>query len=71
VRYRCPRKGGDGTSPEQTICKRKDEHNDCARAPIKVGEDTIGAVGVSGAPGRDKDEACAKAGIDKIAADLK
>jgi uncharacterized protein GlcG (DUF336 family) len=39
--------------------------------PIKVGEDTIGAVGVSGAPGGDKDEACAKAGIDKVAADLK
>ena len=39
--------------------------------PIVVGEDTIGAVGVSGAPGGDKDEACAKAGIDKVAAELK
>ena len=39
--------------------------------PIKVGDDTIGAVGVSGAPGADKDEACAKAGIDKVAAQLK
>jgi len=39
--------------------------------PIKVGEDTIGAIGISGAPGGDKDEACAKAGIDKVAADLK
>jgi uncharacterized protein GlcG (DUF336 family) len=39
--------------------------------PIMVGEDVIGAVGVSGAPGGDKDEACAKAGIDKVAADLK
>jgi uncharacterized protein GlcG (DUF336 family) len=39
--------------------------------PIMVGEDTIGAVGVSGAPGGDKDEACAKAGIDKVSADLK
>ena len=39
--------------------------------PIMVGEDAIGAVGVSGAPGGDKDEACAKAGIDKVAADLK
>lgn len=38
--------------------------------PIKAGADTIGAVGVSGAPGGDKDEACAKAGIDKVAADL-
>jgi uncharacterized protein GlcG (DUF336 family) len=39
--------------------------------PIKIGEDTIGAIGVSGAPGGDKDEACAKAGIDKVAAELK
>jgi uncharacterized protein GlcG (DUF336 family) len=39
--------------------------------PIKVGNDTIGAIGVSGAPGGDKDEACAKAGIDKVSADLK
>jgi uncharacterized protein GlcG (DUF336 family) len=39
--------------------------------PIKVGNETIGSVGVSGAPGGDKDEACAKAGIDKVAADLK
>jgi uncharacterized protein GlcG (DUF336 family) len=39
--------------------------------PIKVGEDTIGAIGVSGAPGGDKDEACATAGIDKVADELK
>ncbi len=39
--------------------------------PIKVGDDVIGAVGVSGAPGGDKDEACSKAGIDKIADQLK
>lgn len=39
--------------------------------PIMVGDDTIGAVGVSGAPGGEKDEACAKAGIDKVAGDLK
>ena len=39
--------------------------------PIMVGEDVIGAIGVSGAPGGDKDEVCAKAGIDKVAADLK
>jgi uncharacterized protein GlcG (DUF336 family) len=39
--------------------------------PIKVGEDTIGAVGISGAPGGEKDEVCAKAGIDKVAAELK
>jgi uncharacterized protein GlcG (DUF336 family) len=39
--------------------------------PIMIGEETIGAVGVSGAPGGDKDEACAQAGINKVAADLK
>lgn len=39
--------------------------------PIMVGEDVIGAVGVSGAPGGDKDEACAKSGIDKVAGDLR
>ncbi len=39
--------------------------------PIKVGDDTIGAVGVSGAPGGEKDEVCAKAGIDKVADTLK
>ena len=39
--------------------------------PIKVGEDVIGAVGASGAPGGEKDEACVKAGIDKVADQLK
>ncbi len=39
--------------------------------PIKVGDDVIGAIGVSGAPGGDKDEVCAKAGIDKVADQLK
>ena len=34
--------------------------------PIKVGNDTVGAIGVSGAPGGDKDEACADAGLAKI-----
>jgi uncharacterized protein GlcG (DUF336 family) len=39
--------------------------------PIKVGDEVIGGVGVSGAPGGDKDEACSKAGIDKVADQLK
>jgi uncharacterized protein GlcG (DUF336 family) len=34
--------------------------------PIKVGEETIGGIAAAGAPGGDKDEACAVAGIDKI-----
>ena len=39
--------------------------------PIMVGQDVIGAIGISGAPGGDKDEACAKAGIDRVAAQLR
>ena len=39
--------------------------------PIKAGDDVVGAVGVSGAPGGEKDEVCAKAGIDKAADTLK
>jgi uncharacterized protein GlcG (DUF336 family) len=39
--------------------------------PIKVGDVAIGAVGVSGAVGGDKDEICAKAGIARIAHLLK
>jgi uncharacterized protein GlcG (DUF336 family) len=39
--------------------------------PIKIGEDVVGAAGVSGAPGGDKDEACVKAGLDKVADLLK
>ena len=35
--------------------------------PIKFGDETIGGVGASGAPSGDKDEACVKAGIDKVA----
>jgi uncharacterized protein GlcG (DUF336 family) len=38
---------------------------------IKVGNEVIGGIGVSGGPGADDDEACAKAGIDKISARLK
>jgi uncharacterized protein GlcG (DUF336 family) len=38
--------------------------------PIKAGNETVGAIGVSGAPGGDKDAVCAQAGIDKIAKGL-
>ena len=34
--------------------------------PIKVGDDTIGGIAAAGAPGGDKDEACAVAGLNKI-----
>jgi uncharacterized protein GlcG (DUF336 family) len=33
---------------------------------IKVGGEVVGAIGAGGAPGGDLDEACAKAGLDKI-----
>ena len=40
--------------------------------PINVGEETVGAVGLSGAPGGQvKEEACANAGIAKVADQLK
>jgi uncharacterized protein GlcG (DUF336 family) len=38
---------------------------------IKVGNEAIAAIGVGGAPGGDHDEDCAKAGIAKIADQLK
>ena len=37
--------------------------------PIMAGDDVVGAVGVSGSPGRDDE--CSKAGIDKVADQLK
>ena len=39
--------------------------------PVKVGNEVIGAVGVGGAPGGHLDEACANAGIAKVADLLK
>src|SRR5580704_11247550 len=40
--------------------------------PIKVGDVTIGGVGLSGAPkGGPQEEACGKAGVDKVADQLK
>ncbi|MGH6671212.1 MAG: GlcG/HbpS family heme-binding protein [Xanthobacteraceae bacterium] len=38
---------------------------------IKVGNEAIAAIGVGGAPGGEHDEACAKAGLAKIADQLK
>src|SRR5438046_4567663 len=40
--------------------------------PIMIGEDAVGAVGLSGAPGgQPKEEACAKSGIAKVADQLR
>jgi uncharacterized protein GlcG (DUF336 family) len=38
---------------------------------IRTGTEAIAAIGVGGAPGGDLDEACAKAGLDKISDRLK
>lgn len=38
--------------------------------PIKVGNDTIGAVGIGGAPGGHLDEQCAIAALDKVKGQL-
>jgi uncharacterized protein GlcG (DUF336 family) len=38
---------------------------------IKVGDEVVGAIGASGAPGGNLDEACARAGLEKIQAQLK
>ena len=39
--------------------------------PVKIGNDTIGAVGVGGAPGGHLDEQCAVAALDKVRDQLK
>jgi uncharacterized protein GlcG (DUF336 family) len=39
--------------------------------PIRIDNDVVGAIGVSGAPGGEKDEACAIAGITKLLESLK
>lgn len=69
-------------SPSAAFVKRMHDNPDSAGSiqysrvlalsgglPIKVGNDTIGAVGVSGTPG--KDDECSQAGIDKVADQLK
>ena len=38
---------------------------------IKMGDEVIGAIGAAGAPGGNLDEACARAGLDKIRDHLK
>jgi uncharacterized protein GlcG (DUF336 family) len=39
--------------------------------PIQIGDETIGAAAVSGAPGGDKDEACVQAGLSKVTDQLR
>jgi uncharacterized protein GlcG (DUF336 family) len=38
---------------------------------IKLGDEVVGSIGASGAPGAKLDDACAKAGLDKIRDRLK
>ena len=38
---------------------------------IKVDDEVVGAIGAAGAPGGDLDDACARAGLDKIKDQLK
>jgi uncharacterized protein GlcG (DUF336 family) len=38
---------------------------------IKLGDEVVGAIGASGAPGADLDDACARAGLDKVRDQLK
>jgi uncharacterized protein GlcG (DUF336 family) len=38
---------------------------------IKLGDEVVGAIGAAGAPGAELDEACARAGLDKIRGRLK
>jgi uncharacterized protein GlcG (DUF336 family) len=38
---------------------------------IKVGDEVVGAIGAAGAPDADLDDACARAGLDKIKDQLK
>ena len=45
--------------------------NAAGGVPIRVGDQVIGAVAVSGAPGGDKDAACANAALTKVAEKLK
>lgn len=42
-----------------------------SRRLVRAGGEAIAAIGVGGAPGGNLDEACAKAGLDKIADRLK
>jgi uncharacterized protein GlcG (DUF336 family) len=45
--------------------------NGVGGVPIKVGEQMIGALSVSGAPGGDKDAVCANFALTKLADRLK
>ena len=59
------------TSPSQFFLKEPHLLLLQGALAIKAGDETVGAIDVSGAPGGDKDEACAKSALDKVAGQLK
>lgn len=70
--YDHPSAPGPGASPDGVSQSFVDGTMKARGAvPIKVGEATIGAVAVDGAPKRDDDVACATAALAKVAARLK
>lgn len=62
---RPPQPPGSGPAPDPSLILA------AGALPIIVGGDLIAAIGVGGAPGGDKDEACAAAGLEKIKDRLK
>jgi uncharacterized protein GlcG (DUF336 family) len=59
------------TPPSQIILKEPHLLLAQGAIVIKIGEEFVAALGVSGAPGGDKDEACARAALDKVSDKLK
>jgi uncharacterized protein GlcG (DUF336 family) len=59
------------TPPSQIILKEPHMLLAQGAIVIKIGEELVAALGVSGAPGGDKDEACARAALDKVSDKLK
>jgi uncharacterized protein GlcG (DUF336 family) len=59
------------TPPRQIVLKEPHMLLAQAAIVIKIGEEFVAALGVSGAPGGGKDEACARAALDKVSDKLK
>jgi len=56
-------KGEDGVAP---LAKLPHVMFFGGGVPVKLDDETIGAVGAAGAPGAKLDDACARAGVEKI-----
>ena len=59
-------------SPPTPTLRRFVNHTGYARhtSSFLAGQELVGSIGVSGAPGGDKDAVCAQTGIDRIAKGL-